>query len=63
MAKSKSVIETVHLEVVLDEDTVWLTHAQMVELFPSSKANISEHIKHIFEECEADKQKEYADRV
>jgi hypothetical protein len=43
---------TVHLEVLLDEDTVWLTQAQMVELFQSSKANVSEHIKHIFDEGE-----------
>ena len=44
--------ETVRLEVLLDEDTVWLTQAQMVELFQTSKANVSEHIKHIFEEGE-----------
>jgi hypothetical protein len=42
----------VRLEVVLDEDTVWLTQAQMVELFQSSKANVSEHIKHIFDDGE-----------
>jgi hypothetical protein len=44
--------EAVHLEVLLDEDTVWLTQAQMVELFQSSKANISEHIRHVFDEGE-----------
>jgi len=33
-------------------DTVWLTQAQMVELFQSSKGNVSEHITHIFEEGE-----------
>jgi hypothetical protein len=44
--------ETVRLEVLLDGDTVWLTQAQMVELFQSSKANISEHIKHVFDEGE-----------
>ena len=44
--------ETIRLEVMIDEDTVWLTQAQMVELFQSSKANVSEHIKHIFEEGE-----------
>jgi hypothetical protein len=38
--------------VRLEEETVWLTQAQLVELFQSSKANISEHIKHIFEEGE-----------
>lgn len=40
------------IDVRLDEDTVWLTQAEMVELFQSSKSNISEHIKHIFEERE-----------
>lgn len=40
------------IEVMLDGETVWLTQAQMVELFQSSKANISEHISHIFEEGE-----------
>ena len=44
--------EAIHLEVLLDEDTVWLTQAQMVELFQSSKANISEHISHVFDEGE-----------
>jgi len=44
--------EAVRLEVLLEEETVWLTQAQMVELFQSSKANVSEHIKHIFEEGE-----------
>ena len=36
------------IEVKLENDTVWLNQAQIVELFDSSKANISEHIKHIF---------------
>jgi hypothetical protein len=44
--------EAVRLDVMLEDETVWLTQAQMVELFQSSKANISEHIKHIFEEGE-----------
>ncbi|RLD35658.1 MAG: DNA-binding protein [Bacteroidetes bacterium] len=37
------------LEVKIEEDTIWLTQAQIVTLFNSSKANISEHIKHIFQ--------------
>ncbi len=37
------------IEVRFDDDTVWLTQKQIVELFQSSKANISEHIKNIFE--------------
>lgn len=36
----------------LDGDNVWLTQAQLVELFQSSKANVSEHIKNIYEEDE-----------
>lgn len=40
------------LDVKLEDDTVWLTQAQMVELFDSSKANVSEHIKHIYEDGE-----------
>lgn len=44
------------VEVTLEDDTVWMTQAQIVELFGSSKANISEHIAHILdsEELEAD---------
>lgn len=40
------------LDVKLENETVWLTQAQMVELFDSSKANVSEHIKHIYEDGE-----------
>ena len=35
------------IDVKLENDTVWLTQKQIIELFQSSKANISEHIKHI----------------
>ena len=40
------------IDVRLENDTVWLTQAQMAELFQTSKSNVSEHIKHIFEEGE-----------
>ena len=40
------------LEVRLDDDTVWVTQAQLVDLFRSSKANISEHIRNVFEDGE-----------
>lgn len=40
------------ISVRVENETVWLTQAQLVELFHSSKANVSEHIKHIFEEGE-----------
>lgn len=42
------------IEVAFGEDTVWLTNSQLVELFDSSKANISEHIKHVFQSNELD---------
>ena len=41
----------VRLDVRLENGTVWLTQQQLVELYQSSKANISEHIKNIFEEA------------
>ena len=40
------------IDVKLEEETLWLTQAQMCELYQSSKSNVSEHIKHIFEEGE-----------
>jgi death-on-curing family protein len=40
------------VEVRFDSDTVWLTQIQLTELFQSSKGNISEHVKHLFEEGE-----------
>jgi len=43
------------ISVRLESETVWLTQVQMVDLFQSSKANVSEHIKHIFEEGELEK--------
>jgi len=42
------------LQVKLEKETVWLTQAQICQLFGKSKATISEHIKHIFEEKELD---------
>ena len=44
--------ETIRLEVRVEDETVWLTQAQLVSLFQSSKANISEHIKNIYEQGE-----------
>jgi hypothetical protein len=46
---------TTKIQVQLTDNSVWLSQAAMVELFQSSKANISEHIKNIFEEGELDK--------
>ena len=44
--------DTTRLEVRMDSETVWLTQAQIVELFQSSKANISDHISNIYEQGE-----------
>ncbi|NQV37029.1 MAG: virulence RhuM family protein [Candidatus Marinimicrobia bacterium] len=46
---------SIRLEVRIEEETIWLTQAQIVHLFNSSKANISEHIKNIFSSGELDK--------
>ena len=43
------------IEVKLIDGNVWLTQDQIVNLYQSSKSNISEHIKHILEEGELDK--------
>jgi hypothetical protein len=43
------------IDVRFQGETAWLTQAQLVNLFGSSKANISEHIKHIFEERELER--------
>ena len=40
------------INVKLDNDTVWLNQQQMAELFQSSRTNVVEHIKHIYEEGE-----------
>ncbi len=47
---------TTSIDVRVAEETVWLTQAQIVELFASSKANVSEHLKNIFESKELDKE-------
>ena len=40
------------VDVRFEDETVWLTQQQLVDLFQTSKSNVSEHIKHIFEEGE-----------
>ena len=46
--------ENLALDVRVEGETVWLTQAQMVELFLTSKQNISLHINNIFKEGELD---------
>ncbi|NLG65910.1 MAG: cell filamentation protein Fic, partial [Actinobacteria bacterium] len=40
------------IEVHLDGETVWLTQQQLAELFQTSRTNVVEHIRHIYEEGE-----------
>jgi len=46
--------ESVKLDVRIEQETVWLTQAQMVILFQATKQNISLHINNIFKEGELD---------
>lgn len=43
------------IDVRLDEDTVWLTQAEMAELFQKNVSTISRHIQNVFEEGELQK--------
>lgn len=45
---------SVSLEVRIEEDTVWLTQAQMADLFQTTRNNITLHISNIFKENELD---------
>lgn len=40
------------IDIRFVDETVWLTQAQLCELYKTSKSNVSEHIKNIFEEGE-----------
>ena len=43
-----------NIEVKVQDETVWLTQQQMAELFRTSRTNVVEHIKHIYDEGELD---------
>ena len=43
-----------HIEVRLENETLWLTQQQMADLYQTSRTNVVEHIKHIYEEGELD---------
>ena len=40
------------IDVKLEDETLWLTQVQMCELYQTSRTNVVEHIKHIYEEGE-----------
>ena len=41
-----------HIDVRMENETIWLTQQQMAELFQTSRTNVVEHIPHIYEEEE-----------
>jgi hypothetical protein len=47
---------TLQLEVRLDSETVWLTQAQMADLFLTTRNNVTMHISNIFKEGELEKE-------
>lgn len=47
--------DKVYVEVYFYEETFWLTQQGIAELFDSSKSNVSEHLTHIFEDEELEK--------
>ena len=44
------------IDVRLEDETVWLTQTQMAQLFKSSRTNVLEHIQHIYEVEELEKE-------
>ena len=46
----------VHLDVVYNEETMWLSQQQMSDLYQTSRTNVVEHIKHIYKDGELDKE-------
>lgn len=44
------------IDVKFSGETVWLSQQQLCDLYNTSKANVSEHIKHIFEDDELDEE-------
>lgn len=44
----------IKLDVRFVDETVWLTQQQLAELFQTSRTNVVEHIRHIYEEGELD---------
>ncbi|MEW6708697.1 MAG: virulence RhuM family protein [Candidatus Riflebacteria bacterium] len=42
----------IKIDVQLENDTVWLTQADMAKLFHTTQQNISQHLQAIYEECE-----------
>lgn len=48
-----------NIDVKVRDETVWLTQQQMADLFRTSRTNVVEHIKHIYDEGELDENLTY----
>ena len=48
--------EITRVSVLFSDEDLWLTQNQLAEIYQTSKSNVSEHIKHILEEGELDKE-------
>ena len=46
----------IKIDVRLEEETVWLSQAQIANLFNKGRTTITEHIKNVFSEGELDEQ-------
>lgn len=42
------------IDVRIEDETLWLTQQQIAELYQTSRTNVVEHIKHIYEEQKLD---------
>ena len=52
----KDIEGQVSMNVVYADEDLWLTQAQLVEIYQSSKSNVSEHLTNIFKDNELDKE-------
>ena len=57
LAVFKTADSVIKLEVPLEEDTVWLTQAQMTQLFGVDNTVITRHVNNVFKEGELEKKK------
>lgn len=48
-----------HIDVKIQDETIWLNQQQMADLYQTSRTNVVEHIKHIYDENELDEQSTY----
>ena len=48
----KTADESVSVDVRLEDETIWLTQAQIAALFGVERPGITQHIKNIFTKCE-----------